>query len=387
MAERDVQELVPETHVLAVASHVGAPSKSPYVGNTMATFCMQTLGCEVSAIHTVNYSNHVAYRTFTGRKTTPTEISDLYSGLKSALLHNFDVLLSGYCPSAALVHEVGKIGRDNKTRAATKPGSFFWILDPVMGDNGRIYVAEECVEAYKGLLKDADLILPNLFEAELLSGEKIRDLESMGVAIGKLHQVFAVPNVVVTSIRLPETPIAGMGEEGKNSSAVLSVIGSTATSEGKPRLFRITVPALPVFFSGTGDMFAALLVARLREAAQQAGVLNTASWRSPDEVSGPELPLAKAVSKVLASMHAVLKDTAKHYQAVSKSLGEEKVLNEGVGEAAEREREMERHLKLTRAAEVRVVRNMRALREPPELEKFRAQAVDVRGEGGDAEPA
>jgi pyridoxal/pyridoxine/pyridoxamine kinase len=23
----------------------------------MATFCMQTLGCEVSAIHTVNYSN------------------------------------------------------------------------------------------------------------------------------------------------------------------------------------------------------------------------------------------------------------------------------------------------------------------------------------------
>lgn len=27
-----------------------------YVGNTMATFCMQTLGCEVSAINTVNYS-------------------------------------------------------------------------------------------------------------------------------------------------------------------------------------------------------------------------------------------------------------------------------------------------------------------------------------------
>lgn len=28
----------------------------------MATFCMQTLGCEVSAIHTVNYSkayNHI----------------------------------------------------------------------------------------------------------------------------------------------------------------------------------------------------------------------------------------------------------------------------------------------------------------------------------------
>ena len=25
----------------------------------MATFCMQTLGCEVSAIHTVNYSEYL----------------------------------------------------------------------------------------------------------------------------------------------------------------------------------------------------------------------------------------------------------------------------------------------------------------------------------------
>ncbi|KAF7193465.1 putative pyridoxal kinase C6F6.11c [Pseudocercospora fuligena] len=384
MAESDVEELVPETHVLAIASHV----TSGYVGNTMATFCMQTLGCEVSAIHTVNYSNHVAYRTFTGRKTTPSEVSDLYTGLKSALLHNFDVLLSGYCPSAALVHEVGKIGRDNKYRAATRPGSFFWILDPVMGDNGRIYVAEECVEAYKGLLKDADLILPNLFEAELLSGEKIRDLEGMGIAIGKLHGMFGVPNVVVTSIRLPRTG-AATPVEGQEGSAMLSVIGSTATSQGKPRLFRITVPALPVFFSGTGDMFAALLVARLREAAKEAGVLQTASWKPEDSVPGPELPLAKAVSKVLASMHAVLKDTARHYEAVSKELGEAKVLNDGVGEAAEKDREMERHLKLTRAAEVRVVRNTRALREPPELEKFRAEAVDVdvSGDGGYEEPA
>ncbi|KXT07650.1 hypothetical protein AC578_10189 [Pseudocercospora eumusae] len=353
-----------------------------YVGNTMATFCMQTLGCEVSAIHTVNYSNHVAYRTFTGRKTTPSEVADLYNGLKSALLHNFDVLLSGYCPSAALVHEVGKIGRDNKTRAATKPGSFFWILDPVMGDNGRIYVAEDCVDAYKALLKDADLILPNLFEAELLSGERISDLQGMGKAIGKLHREFGVPNVVVTSIRLPETSPVEEGEE-----AMLSVIGSTATSQGNPRFFRITLPALPVFFSGTGDMFAALLVARFREAAQAAGVLQIASWKPADEVPGPELPLAKAVSRVLASMHAVLKDTARHYEAVSQALGEEKVLNEGVGEAAEKDRAMERHLKLTRAAEVRVVRNARALREPPDLEKFRAEAVDLSGEGGYEEPA
>lgn len=32
-----------------------------YVGNTMATFCMQALGCEVAAINTVNFSGSFIY--------------------------------------------------------------------------------------------------------------------------------------------------------------------------------------------------------------------------------------------------------------------------------------------------------------------------------------
>lgn len=291
------------------------------------------------------------------------------------------MLLSGYCPSAGVIEEVGKIGRDAKFNAATKPGSFFWILDPVMGDNGRIYVAEECVEAYKGLLKDADLILPNQFEAELLSGVKIFDWGSMEQAVEKLHQEYTLPHVLITSIRLPPTAVStpAKQEEGQVSGAKLSIIGSTATSKGKPRLFRITVPALPIFFSGTGDMFAALLVARLRQAVQTAGVADKQSWQSPDDVSGPDLPLAKATEMVLASMHAVLKDTERHYQGVAKQLEGEMKLNEGVGEEAEREREAERHLRLTRAAEVRVVRNARHLRSPPGLEGFRAEGVIMGG--------
>lgn len=302
-------------------------------------------------------------------------MAELYAGLKETKLDHFDVMLSGYCPSAALVEEVGKIAREQKLRASTKPGSFFWVLDPVMGDNGRIYVAEDTVPVYKSLLKDADLILPNQFEAELLSESKIHDLESMREAIGKLHEK-GVPNVVVTSIRLPPTSTSTPTTEqsGDGSQAKLSVIGSTASSDGKPRLFRVTVPALPVFFSGTGDMFAALLVARLREAAKADGVLDMPSWRPGDEIEGPVLPLAKATEKVLASMGAVLKDTARHYDSVAKSL-EEPELNQGKGKAGEKARETERHLKLTRAAEVRVVRNANALREPPDLAAFKAESV------------
>jgi pyridoxine kinase len=91
---------------------------------------------------------------------------NLYEGLRQSNLTNFDVLLTGYVPSAEAVQAIGKIGRDVKFNAGTKPGSFFWVLDPVMGDNGKLYIPEDEVPEYKALLREADLILPNQYEAE-----------------------------------------------------------------------------------------------------------------------------------------------------------------------------------------------------------------------------
>lgn len=76
------------------------------------------------------------------------------------------MMLSGYIPGAEAVVAVGNIAKELKQKHADSPNRFFWVLDPVMGDNGRIYVAEEVVPAYKGLVGYADLILPNQFEAE-----------------------------------------------------------------------------------------------------------------------------------------------------------------------------------------------------------------------------
>lgn len=277
------------------------------------------------------------------------------------------------------MEQVGIIARERRLEANTSPGSFFWILDPVMGDNGQIYVAEETVPAYKTLLRDADLILPNQFEAELLSDVKIRDFDSMRQAIRKLHQAYQVPHVMITSVRLPPTQANTPSKEPHPASmAKLSVVGSSANSKGEPRMFRITVPALPVFFSGTGDMFSASLVARLREAAEHAGLLHTEHWQSPDDVHATDLPLAKATEKVLASMHIILKDTAEHYEVAAEKYRDsmDNQLNLGQGEEADEAKEMERHLRLTRAAEVRVVRNAEVLRHPPDVGQFKAQAVE-----------
>lgn len=70
--------------------------------------------------------NHTAYKQVKGTKTTAAELEQLYEGLRQSNLTNFDVLLTGYVPSAEAVRAVGKIGRDIKFNAGTKPGSFFW---------------------------------------------------------------------------------------------------------------------------------------------------------------------------------------------------------------------------------------------------------------------
>jgi pyridoxine kinase len=70
--------------------------------------------------------NHTGYRQVAGTKSSAKEIHDIYQGLKQSYLTDFDVLLSGYAPSADAVQAVGVIARDLRTKTAMKPGSFFW---------------------------------------------------------------------------------------------------------------------------------------------------------------------------------------------------------------------------------------------------------------------
>lgn len=102
----------------------------------------------------------------TGTRLSAEEISDLWRGMKQSYLDNFDMMLSGYIPGAPAVMAVGRMAEELKERARARPGSFFWVLDPVMGDNGSLYVPQDVVPAYRSLISHADLILPNQFEAE-----------------------------------------------------------------------------------------------------------------------------------------------------------------------------------------------------------------------------
>jgi len=249
-------------------------------------------------------------------------------------------------------------------------------LDPVMGDQGRLYVNEDVLPVYKSIIHLADLIVPNQFEAEcvspypdgpsplvcmhgrqmdrtvtkaltrnfcrLLSGIKVDSLSSLSLAIDQLHRNYKTPHVVITSV----TFTAG--------SEKMLCVGSSMTSGAKPRKFVFDVEMIDGFFSGTGDMFAALTLARFRQEAEADGVLASAAWRSPDHVPPLRLPLARAIGRVLGSMHLVLVKTR---EARDKELALYDDLRDGDDAQAS-------HVRLTKASELRLVQCQRELQNP-----------------------
>ena len=200
----------------------------------------------------------------------------------------------------------------------------------------------------------------------LLSEIKITSLSTLQDALARLHKIHRIPHIIITSIRLSDSP------------SIMSIIGSTARADFSPRTFKIDVPAIDCFFSGTGDMFAALTVVRLREAVTKANLSDTKSWISPNDVGATDLPLAKAAEKVIGSMHAVLTKTKEardqELEGMSGPLG-----------VMENEKDSEKRsaLRRTKAAEVRVVRCLQDLRSPRIDWKTEALAGDdLEGQRG-----
>lgn len=192
-----------------------------------------------------------------------------------------------------------------------------------------------------------------------LSGVKIVDMETLKLAITTLHEQFRVPHIVITSIAFPEP----------GAVPSLCVVGSTFTSTAEPRMFSVQIPAIDCFFSGTGDMFAALMLVRFRQAVNNVpGLMAKDAWVSEDDVQSVDLPLARAAELVLASMHEVLTQTK-----IRRDEEMEKYTKKIRGRPEEEEDEKRLRLQKSKAAEVRLVRNLPLLRNPEV--KFRAEIV------------
>lgn len=75
----------------------------------------------------------------------------------------------------------------------------FTVCDPVLGDNGHLYVPESLIPIYQNeILPLCDICTPNQFEAELLTGQKINSVEDAWTATEWFHAK-GIQTVVLSS--------------------------------------------------------------------------------------------------------------------------------------------------------------------------------------------
>jgi pyridoxine kinase len=242
-------------NILSIQSHVAYG----HVGNASAVFPMQRLGIEVWPIHTVQFSNHTGYGAWKGRVFDGPAIEELVEGIaERGVLPRCDGVLSGYMGSA----DIGNAILAAVARVRSANPQALYCCDPVIGDVGRgVFVRPGIPEFMREqAVPAADIITPNQFELEYLSGMSTDTLASLSEAIEAVQRLG--PKVVlVTSVHLRETP----------ADAIDLLAGEAG------RLWRVRTPKLPVTVNGGGDVVAALFLVHYGRSRSAARALAEAS--------------------------------------------------------------------------------------------------------------
>jgi len=248
--------------VLSVQSRVAYG----HVGNAASVFPLQRLGIEAWALDTVAFSNHTGHGQWRGSVIPAADIAVLFEGIAAlGVLPRIDAVLSGYLGDAAtgpvLLDIVGRIRQAN-------PAALF-CCDPVIGDiDTGSYVTEGIAEFFRDrALALADIVTPNRFELEYLTGRAIASLAEAGEAAAALRAL-GPEIVLVTSLECDADRIAML-------------------AAGPDGVWAVETPRLPVMLNGCGDVTAALFLARL--------------------LRGETLP--DALARTAASIYAVIETT------------------------------------------------------------------------------
>lgn len=222
--------------VLSIQSHV----VHGYVGNKSATFPLQVLGFEVDAINTVQFSTHTGYKHIKGTVLNNDDLAGLIEGLQLNGVDHYTHLLTGYNRNAESLLQVAAIVK----KMREKNPNMVYVCDPVMGDHGKMYVPPDVLPAYRdSIIPLADILTPNQFEAQELTGLPLKNIDDAVKVIRALHDK-GVQTVVLSSTDL--------GDDNH-------MIAIASASQGD--CYKISIPKFNANFTGTGDLFAALFLA------------------------------------------------------------------------------------------------------------------------------
>eukprot|EP00884_Botryococcus_braunii_P022141 jgi/Botrbrau1/8610/Bobra.0196s0010.1 len=236
-----------DIRVLSIQSHV----VFGYVGNKCCVFPLQLFGFDVDAINSVQFSNHTQYPTVKGTILNGDELLALINGLESNRLLDYSYVMTGYIGSLSFLEAIVTVVE--KIRFAN--GEIRYVCDPVMGDNGKLYVPQDMIAAFREkVIPLAWMVTPNQFEAELITNKEIKTQTDAVRACKELHSLG--PSVVV---------ITSFVAEGNDDELQLLASSTLPQDEGSYACLVIHIPQVAAYFTGTGDLMTALLLAWLHK--------------------------------------------------------------------------------------------------------------------------
>ena len=210
---------------------------------TAAIPILSAAGCDVCPVPTALFSAHTRYSVFTFHDTT--EILDGYLDAWRKENIDLDGVYSGFLGSAEQVAII--------KRLYSQYPHALRLVDPVMGDGGEIYATytPELCEAMGTLVDGADVLMPNLTEASILTkrtypGRDLSDAEVDDMIDALLD--LGAKNVVLKGIDHDDGTIRNY------------VASADSGASGKQELAH---SKLPFMTHGTGDAFASALCGAL----------------------------------------------------------------------------------------------------------------------------
>ena len=209
---------------------------------TIALPVLSVLGSETVILPTAVLSTHTMFKGFTCK-----DLSDQIEPIKQHWLKEgitFDAIYTGYLGSIAQIDQMKEL-----FRAFRREGMFVFV-DPVMADNGRLYAAFDMAYAEKNkeLCAEADIIVPNITEAALMTGMDYRETydESYILALLSGLRELGAKLSVITGVSLEKGKIGAMGIDRET--------GETWCYQNR---------RIDASYHGTGDLFASTFVGEL----------------------------------------------------------------------------------------------------------------------------
>lgn len=227
---------------------------------TAALPVISALGAEACPLPTAILSNQTGYDSFFYDDFTD-RLPAYIAEWKKLSVH-FDGILTGFLMSEAQVELILKFLKEFKT-----PNTLY-ICDPVMADDGRIYstYSHALCQKMKELVSMADIITPNLTELCILSGTEYDALVAHSADADYVLRIEAIAKSLLNET-LQTVIVTGVCRESTICNIAVTAKGATVTESKR----------FGDSYSGTGDLFSAVLAGMLVEGYSAQEAVQTAA--------------------------------------------------------------------------------------------------------------